>query len=143
VHLEAVLVQPRLEVRVPQEVFLGPDVLHDVSKVGVVSRHAQVLVLLVVRPELWPHVLLQVRHAFVVDEAVLVQPRLDARCVCEARTESGWIEVVGFEAIGFGRSGLRGYTCVSLGEAKQESTLLSLLLLSFLNFREETRTKTG
>ena len=81
---EAVLVQPRLEVRVPQEGFLGSDAAHDSPKVGVVCRHAQVLVLLVVRLQLRPHVLLQVRDAFVVDEAVLVQPRLEVRVPQEA-----------------------------------------------------------
>ena len=58
--------------------------MHDISKVGVVCRHAKVLVLLVVRLEFRPHVLLQVRRAFVVDEAVLVQPRLEVRVPQEA-----------------------------------------------------------
>ena len=79
VHLEAMVVQPRLEVRVRQEAFLVPDAVHDRPKLGVALWHAQVLVLLVVRLELRPHLLLQVRHGCVVDEAALVQPRLEVR----------------------------------------------------------------
>ena len=55
VHLEAMVTEPRLEVRVPQEVFLGPDAVHGRPKLGVSLWHAQVLVLLVVRLELRPH----------------------------------------------------------------------------------------
>ena len=78
------LVQPRLEVRVPQEAFLGPDAVHDRPKVGVALRRVRVPVLRVVLPELGPHLLLHVRPACVIDEAVLVQPRLEVRVPQEA-----------------------------------------------------------
>ena len=70
------------------------------------------------------------------------QPEARARgraCVCRVM-ERHHGRSVGFESVRF-ESTEKGYTCVTLGDGHEGTTPSVLLLLSFLNFREETRTK--
>ena len=98
VHLEAMVMEPRPEVCVRQEAVSGPDVVHDLPKVGVALRHAQVPVLLT-------------QQRLCGRMVSGGQSSDDARAICSARTRGKLLNgyTVGFErlrtrreAVGFG-----------------------------------------